>query len=104
MNVLHSSTCVAATGLALMSAALEAGEFVFNTETLIADGEWNNPSSVAIDDAGAIHVAYMTQHHTDSATKEIWYASKPAGGASWSFLQITDNTVREEFPHLVLDE
>jgi hypothetical protein len=43
----------------------------------------------------------MAQHHTDSNTKEIWYATNSSG--SWTFLQITNNTVREEFPHLQLD-
>lgn len=76
-------------------------QFTFDTNLVLHDLEWNNPTSTAMDDAGVIHTAFMKQHHTDSATKEIWYASN-AGGA-WSFTQITDNAVREEFPCLRLD-
>src|SRR5690606_23118308 len=55
-----------------------------------------------VDENGAIHIAYMTQIDTDSSTKEIWYATD-GGTGNWTFSRITDNNVREEYPHLQLD-
>jgi hypothetical protein len=78
-----------------------AGPPSFDTQTVRMDGEWNNPSSIAVDDDGVVHMAYMTQHHTDSNTKDIWYANNACG--SWNHQQVTFNAVREEFPHLILD-
>ncbi|GMU83275.1 MAG: hypothetical protein AMXMBFR47_31450 [Planctomycetota bacterium] len=88
-----------ALGLGLLPDAL--GQLDFTLNTMLADGMWNNPTSIAVDSAGVIHVAFMTQFDTDSNTKEIWYASD--AGGEWTFEQITDNAVREEFPSLTLD-
>lgn len=89
--------------LAVCSAsAIACDPPAFDIETLLEDGMWNNPSSIAVDENGAIHMAYMTQIDTDSSTKEIWYATD-SGTGNWTFSRITDNNVREEYPHLQLD-
>jgi hypothetical protein len=85
----------------LLASVARAGAPVFDTSTVRADGEWNNPSSIAVDANGVVHMAYMTQHHTDSTTKDIWYATNACG--TWTHQQLTFNAVREEFPYLVLD-
>ncbi len=75
--------------------------FVFETETILADGEWNSPSAMAVDEAGVIHIAYMTAHGSDSSSKEIHYATN--AGGEWAFVPITNNSVREEYPSIALD-
>lgn len=83
------------------SAATAFAQLDFTRSTILADGMWNNPSSIAIDSAGVIHMAYMQEFGTDSASKEIWYANNAAG--TWSFQNLTNNAVREEYPCLTLD-
>ncbi|MBK9119445.1 MAG: hypothetical protein IPM18_07570 [Phycisphaerales bacterium] len=87
--------------LLLGLAGVVRAELVFSSETVLADLYWNNPTSLAVDSAGALHVAYMKQFGTDSNSKEIWYATNRSG--AWEHTQITFNSVREEFPNLVLD-
>ena len=84
-----------------MAPAVALGQLDFTYETVLADGMWNNPTSIAVDSAGVIHMAYMRQFDTDSPSKEIWYANN--AGGEWTFERITDNAVREEFPCLTLD-
>lgn len=88
--------------LGLMMCGSIFGEPVFDTSPVLIDDMWNNPTATVIDESGVIHSTYMTQFHTDSNTKEIWYARKPVD-AAWQFLRITNNSVREEFPTLQLD-
>lgn len=88
-----------ATALAI---ATTAGAADFDIDTVAADGMFNNRPSVAVDDDGVIHVAYMTQFSTDDSSKEIIYATN--AGGSWTHIPVTDNNVREEFPCLTLDQ
>lgn len=73
----------------------------FTFDTVLANGMWNNPTSIAVDSAGVIHMAFMQQFDTDSASKEIWYGNN--AGGEWAFENLTQNAVREEFPCLTLD-
>ncbi len=87
---------------ALVLAPLAAAQFNFQSQTVLADHMWNNPTSVAVGPDGVVHIAYMSQFDIDQSGSEIWYANN--AGGSWSFTRITNDTMRQEFPHLVLDE
>jgi len=73
----------------------------FTTETIVADGLFNNRPATRIDNNGVTHLAFAAQAGTNSATAEIYYANNAAG--TWAIQQITSNTVREEFPDLTID-
>lgn len=95
---------VAAGWLAALTAASACAEpFPFSTETVLHDFMWNSPTSTAVDSAGNVHIAYMTQVGTDSNSKEIWYAREDVCTSEWAFTRVTNNAVREEFPCIALD-
>jgi len=97
----RTDSLVSLLAVTLITASASAGR-MFDISTIIADGMFNNAPSVAVDDAGVVHVAYTAQFSTDSTTKEVWYTRRPPG-QPWEFTQVTDNNVREEFPALELD-
>lgn len=63
---------------------------------------WNNPTSIAVDHAGVVHVTWMAEFDTDSNSKEVWYGNN--AGGEFHTVRITDNSVREEYPCLELDD
>ncbi len=88
-----------ALGLAGHAAAVDPG---FSISQILADGQFNNRTSTAVDSAGVTHTAFMTQFGTDDSSKEIVYGNNEGG--SWTFTPITENTpVRHELPSLTLD-
>ncbi len=93
--------CLWALGTAA-AVPLAAAQFSFDIQSVLADHMWNNPTSVAVGPDGVIHLAYMAQFDVDQSGSEIWYANN-AGGA-WNFTRITNDAMRQEFPHLVLDQ
>ncbi|MEC9373046.1 MAG: hypothetical protein VYC34_04345, partial [Planctomycetota bacterium] len=99
----HRSLRAAAALAAASCAAVAAAQFTFDHETVVADGLFNNRPSLAVDEAGRVHMTYTASLGSDSSTKEVWYALRPAGGGPWQFTQITDNFLPEEFPSLALD-
>ncbi len=99
------SAAALSTPALLVSAA--SAQLSLQTATIVDDGLWNNPSSVGVDADGVVHVAFMKQFDTDSDSKEIWYGNNAAGGGGastdFTFVNVTNNSVREEYPSLVLD-
>ncbi|MBX3365005.1 MAG: hypothetical protein KF866_09590 [Phycisphaeraceae bacterium] len=77
-----------------------AAQIDFSIQTLLMGTVFNSPSSLVVDDNGVIHLAYTSQFGTDSTGKEVWYANNASG--AFQFNQVTNNTVREEFPYLFL--
>lgn len=87
------------------SSLLGAGacaQVLLDTQTLYADGMWNNPTSIAVDSAGVVHVTWMAEFDTNSASKEVWYGNN--AGGTFEAINITNNSVREEYPCLELDD
>jgi hypothetical protein len=99
---MNNRTRLLAAALAAAPAlAAHAQPLTFTTETVIADGMFNNRPATRIDDNGVTRLAFAAQSGTNSATAEVFYANN--ANDAWTITQITNNAVREEFPDLTLD-
>jgi hypothetical protein len=56
--------------------------------------------SIAIDSTGVIHIVYYS---SDGNDYEIYYTHSTAGGGFSSPMKLTDNTVADDFPQMVID-
>ncbi len=95
-SLLTSCICAAAAAIA------GPPPFEFEISPVVEDGMWNNPSSLALDEDGFAHVAFMQTLGSSSPLREIYYATNETG--EWVFTNITNNAVREEFPALIRDD
>jgi hypothetical protein len=74
----------------------------FPEDTIALNERWNNRQFAAYDSQGKIHLAYSSQLGTNNNTGEIFYSKEESNG-SFTTVQLTNNSVSDNYPTLSLD-
>ena len=84
----------------LLTATVHA-QLNFPQDTVAYNERFNNRQTVALDAEGRLHISYTGQLGTNSATREIYYATESAD--SFVTMKVTNNSVDDNYSTLSLD-